>query len=214
LCPPSDRAALAGRQPTQPNRTVRAGATEQYGTGFRIGPDLLLTNWHVVHGKIDQAPASQITAEFGFEDDSTGRPVAGTTIVCDTAIAAMDQDDDWAVVRTVEALQPHWPVVDLDRAVKPNRNDSAFIIQHPLGHRKRVGFVRNQVSYVDDRIVQYLTDTDVGSSGAPVSNAEGRLIALHHAGGRPQEVADKPPIRKNEGILISRISNSWQQPKP
>jgi hypothetical protein len=31
------------------------------------------------------------------------------------------------------------------------------------------------------------------------------LIALHHLGGRPQEVAGKQPFRKNEGIRIPRI---------
>jgi hypothetical protein len=33
----------------------------------------------------------------------------------------------------------------------------------------------------------------------------GKLVALHHAGGRPQEVAGKLPLRKNEGIRIPRI---------
>jgi hypothetical protein len=31
------------------------------------------------------------------------------------------------------------------------------------------------------------------------------LIALHHAGGRPVEVAGKPPVAKNEGVRISRV---------
>jgi V8-like Glu-specific endopeptidase len=68
-----------------------------------------------------------------------------------------------------------------------------------------VGFVRNQVSFFDDRVVHYLTDTQEGSSGSPVFDRQGRLIALHHAGGRPQEVVGRSPMRKNEGIRISRI---------
>jgi len=54
-------------------------------------------------------------------------------------------------------------------------------------------------------VVHYLTDTQEGSSGAPVFDAQGKLIALHHAGGRPQEVAGRAPLKKNEGIRISRI---------
>jgi hypothetical protein len=82
---------------------------------------------------------------------------------------------------------------------------AAYIIQHPGGDRKRIGFVRNTVTWFDDRVVHYLTDTQEGSSGAPVFDDQARLIALHHAGGRPQEVVGKPPVKKNEGIRFSRI---------
>ncbi len=36
-------------------------------------------------------------------------------------------------------------------------------------------------------------------------DVQGRLIALHHAGGRPQQVVGKPPVKKNEGIRITRV---------
>jgi len=29
---------------------------------------------------------------------------------------------------------------------------------------------------------------------------------LHRAGGEPQEVLGKPPVSKNEGVLISRVA--------
>ncbi len=60
------------------------------------------------------------------------------------------------------------------------RYPQAFIIQHPNGDRKRLGFVRNLITSVDDRVIHYLTDTQQGASG-------------------------QPPIKKNEGIRISRI---------
>jgi V8-like Glu-specific endopeptidase len=65
--------------------------------------------------------------------------------------------------------------------------------------------VRNQVSSFDDRVLHYLTDTQQGSSGSPVFDAQGRLIGLHHAGGTPQQVIGKPPMAKNEGIRIPRV---------
>jgi hypothetical protein len=190
--------------------TVRAGGAEQYGTGFRVGADLLLTNWHVVHSKVDKTPATMIAAEFAFEDDAAGRPVRATPISCDSTIVALSQEDDWAVIRTLDPLEAGWPTIELANNAVPDRDDAAFIIQHPMGMRKRVAFVRNQISYVDDRVVQYLTDTDVGSSGSPVVDAEGRIIALHHAGGRPLQEIGEPPMRKNEGIRISRVMEGWR----
>jgi hypothetical protein len=86
------------------------------------------------------------------------------------------------------------------------RSQPAYIIQHPSGDRKRLAYTRNQITAFDDRVVHYLSDTQPGSSGSPVLNAQAQLVALHHAGGRPQEIAGKPPLRKNEGIRIPRIA--------
>jgi V8-like Glu-specific endopeptidase len=174
------------------------------GTGFRIGPDLLLTNWHVFHLQ-DGTRTTGVTAEFGYEEDSTGGGLATRVIPTDLASLQGDAADDWAVIRVTQALDPAWPVLALSQAATPQANQAAFIIQHPGGERKRIGFVRNQVTWFDDRVVHYLTDTQAGSSGSPVFNEQGQLIAIHHAGGRPQEVAGKPPVKKNEGIRISRI---------
>ena len=117
-----------------------------------------------------------------------------------------DHDDDWAVVRAIDPLDDAWPKISLADLPVPVLQAPAYIVQHPMGQRKRVGFVRNQISYLDERVVHYLTDTDVGSSGSPVLDAAGRLIALHHRGGRPQETPGKPPLRKNEGVRMSRIA--------
>lgn len=183
---------------------VRIGATSQNGTGFRVGDDLLLTNWHVVHSRAG-VPASTINAEFGYEDDPTGKLLTGTAVTCDATPVASSEDDDWALIRATQPLLKEWPVIRLADAVPPTLNTSAFIIQHPQGARKRFGFVRNQVTNFTDRVVHYLTDTQEGSSGAPVFDEASRLIALHHAGGRPQDVAGKQPVKKNEGIRISRV---------
>ena len=177
----------------------------QYGTGFRIGSDLLLTNWHVLHRKGDGTRATAVTAEFGYEDDGRGGALGPTVIPCDVASIVTSQADDWAIIRATQPLTDVWPIIRLSEAVVPTLDEPAYIIQHPGGDRKRLGFVRNQVSFFDDRVVHYLTDTREGSSGAPVFDGQGQLIALHRAGGRPQEVVGRSPLKKNEGIRISRI---------
>jgi hypothetical protein len=185
--------------------TVDIGGDGQYGTAFQFGPGLLLTNWHVLHRRSDGTPATVVTAEFGFEDDGHGGILTATAVPCDIGTIVSDEADDWAVIRAEHALTDAWPIVMLSEHAAPTKASSAFVIQHPRGERKRVGIIRNQVSFFDDRVVHYLTDTQVGSSGSPVFDEQARPIALHHAGGRPQEVVGKPPLRKNEGIRISRI---------
>lgn len=176
----------------------------QSGTGVRIGPDLLLTNWHVlfVAGKLPTA----VTAQFGYEFDSDGKGLSATSIACDPSSVRADQGDDWGIVRVQASLPTSVPTIDISSGAVPMRDAPAFIIQHPGGGRKRVAYVRNQITYFDNRVVHYVSDTQVGSSGSPVFDELGRMIALHHSGGRPQEIAGQLPIKKNEGIRASRVA--------
>jgi hypothetical protein len=172
------------------------------GTGLLVAPRRILTCWHVLHPA--GVRASAVTAEFGYEDGVDG-PRPSTAVRCDPGTVLGDPADDWAVIDTAAGPGEGWPVAELDAGVAPRLHGPAYVIQHPLGARKRLGFVRNRISHVDDRVVQYLTDTRPGSSGAPVLDADGAVVALHRAGGRPQEVAGRHPMKKNEGIRISRV---------
>ena len=179
---------------------------QQYGTGFRIADDLLLTNWHVVN--YGATAATAVVAEFGYEDDAQGKPLTMTPVNCDPAPVAGNKADDWAVVRVQSPLAATIPTVKLSTGVAPVVSTPAFIIQHPAGQRKRVAFVRNQITEVVGQVVHYLSDTQAGSSGAPVLDDQGRIVALHRAGGVPQEVAGRPPLKKNEGVLISHVAQA------
>ena len=77
---------------------------------------------------------------------------------------------------------------------------SAFIIQHPAGAPQKVVLQDNWIVYVapDHQRVQYLTNTQHGSSGSPVFNTQWEVIALHHSGA---PVPDAPvTVEGNEGI--------------
>jgi hypothetical protein len=195
---------LVALAPSVCRMAVDVNGQPRGGSGFRIGPDLLLTNHHVLHLNTPAGwtPATTVTAEFGYEDDGKGGILAAVPVRCDVASIVSSLEDDWAVIRAIDQLDARWGIVRLSEAVDPVANGPAYIVQHPLGERKRLGFVRNQVSDFDDRVVHYLTDTQEGSSGSPVFDDAGRLIALHHAGGRAQEVAGRVPVKKNEGIRI------------
>jgi trypsin-like peptidase/effector-associated domain 1 (EAD1)-containing protein len=195
--------ALVTVAPSVCRLLVESPGVSSRGTAFRIADELLLTNWHVLHpnGTI----AAAVTAEFGYDDDGKGGGLPSTAVVCDAATIKGAPADDWAVISVGQPMPATVPILKLSEAVIPTKLAPAFIIQHPGGERKRIAYVRNQITTYDDRVVQYLSDTQQGSSGSPVLSDQGRLIALHHAGGRPQEVAGKPPLRKNEGIRIPRI---------
>jgi S1-C subfamily serine protease len=173
-----------------------------FGTGFRIAPSLVLTNHHVLFPK--GAVATNVNADFGFDVDAHGTSLPVTSLTGDVATIKGEMADDWAVIE-IPGMQAAWPAVPLDEAPAPKVGDFAYILQHPGGQQKRLGFVRNMITEVEDGVIRYLTDTEPGSSGAPVFDAGGRIIALHHRGGRPVEVVGKPPVAKNEGVRISRV---------
>jgi V8-like Glu-specific endopeptidase len=175
---------------------------DYFGTGFRIGPDLVLTNHHVLFPR--NTVAAKVQVDFGFESDTRGNSMPVTSLSGKVESIIGEKNDDWAVVRIAD-MKPEWPTIAIDGGTAPKVNDLAYILQHPNAQQKRLGFVRNRITDVDDRIIRYLTDTEPGSSGAPVFDAQGRLLALHHAGGQPVEVAGKPPVSKNEGIRIGRV---------
>lgn len=175
---------------------------EFFGTGFRIGPEHVLTNEHVLFP--EHQKATRVLAKFGFDVDAAGADVGVTTLPGDPETIAGIAADDWAVIR-VPGMDPSWPVIDLANARVPAQGDRAYILQHPSGGRKRLGFVRNLITEVTDQYVQYLTDTQPGSSGAPVFDTAGKLIALHHRGGTPTQLTGKAPLSKNQGIRISRV---------
>ena len=180
---------------------------EFFGTGFRIAQKLILTNEHVLFPK--ERIATRVFADFLFDIDGNGAALDITSLQGDAATIVGDRTDDWAVIQ-VAGMDARWPTIDLTSAPAPQAGDAAYILQHPGGHRKRLGFVRNTISDVTAQVVHYLTDTEPGSSGAPVFDAQGRCIAIHHAGGEAQEVVGKPPVSKNEGILISRVLSGLQ----
>jgi S1-C subfamily serine protease len=173
-----------------------------FGTGFRIGATRVLTNHHVLFPR--KSVATRVHADFGFDVDANDKVTDVTSLEGTTDSIKGEPADDWAVIE-VPGMADECPIMPLDPAAVPVVGQATYILQHPGGQRKRLGFVRNTITDVDDGLVRYLTDTEPGSSGAPVFDAAGRVIALHHAGGRPVEVVGKPPVSKNEGIRISRV---------
>ncbi len=196
------------------------------GTGFLIGPDLILTNYHVVEAEIKApAQAANIVCRFDFSTlngvEKPGSPVklAAHWLVASAPYAQADisasnaapSDDelDFAVLRLAEVVGAAAPAggkrncIALSRAApKPAPQDVVFIVQHPKG--APLSMASGTVSQLAQggRRMRYDADTESGSSGSPVFDADLALVALHHAGDPAWSA------KYNEGIPAGLIADN------
>jgi hypothetical protein len=175
-----------------------------YGTGFRIGPSLILTNHHVLFDwEAGDQPASSVSAEFGYEVGRDGRLLPSTTLTCDTSSIKGEHREDWAVVKTDAPMPDDFPALPLPRGGTIQVDQRVCIIQHPLGLPKKIALAHNLVRYVDPNVVQYWTDTEAGSSGSPVFDEQWRVVALHHQWVEAPD--DDGTAYRNQGRSIGRV---------
>ncbi len=181
------------------------GPREKFaGTGALIGPDLLLTNHHVLYDwEYGERKPQAVEAWFGYEDDEAGLSKQHTIVRCDPATIIGERTHDWAVVRTTTPLPLDTPVLSLRGADEPRKDDYVFIIQHPDGGPKMIGLSHNLVRSVTDDVLQYWTDTKAGSSGAPVFNSRWQVVGLHHRW--VEASGDDGVAYRNQGRRIRRV---------
>lgn len=145
-----------------------------FATCFLIAPQLILTNHHVF-GKPEDTVGVRI--QFNYREQYNGGLTKVDEHVCDTTTFITNQDLDFTLVAlTQPAKQPYLPLRHPDTAV---RQSHIAIIQHPSGSPLQVAMRDNSLVYDDDKSIEYLTNTDYGSSGAPVFNDNWNVIALH-----------------------------------
>jgi hypothetical protein len=178
-----------------------------WGTGFLIGPGLLITNNHVREaGEFDIDPEG-VRFRFGYRRMSIGIPGSSQTFSLRRAgpwleHASPTGELDYCIVRTDSpagrasiddsdagglrgwiALDSHMVSVGL----------SLFILQHPYGDP--IKMADGGLRKIDGHWVEYEVNTEHGSSGSPVLDNRWRLVALHSRAG----------TSANRGILASAI---------
>jgi hypothetical protein len=175
------------------------------GSGFLSADDLLITNNHVLP---NEATARTATAIFNYQQTASGlsAEVDERELLPDdffkTSVA-----DDWSAVRVAANANEQWGSLPLT-AAHVAVGDRVNIIQHPNGLPKQISFYSNVVVFAGANRIQYLTDTEPGSSGSPVFDRHWNVVALHHSGGWLPEPGTTDPNRqyyRNEGITIEAI---------
>lgn len=177
------------------------------GTGILIGPELVLTNYHVLSSQVQadlntSAKAAQF--EFGYVSyrgescrtqimkATDNEPIVATSPIneLDYALIRLNPREDFTVepvpFNATAQLSPHSPL---------------NILQHPEGAEMKVSLSNNGVVKTNDKrgLVLYVNRTKKGSSGSPCFDNDWTLVALHH-----KELSTSfGSIR--EGILFSAI---------
>lgn len=178
--------------------------TGESGSGFLTANNLLITNHHVIPS-VDVARSAQIQCNYQQTIASLDAPVESYTLDPDAGFATSPvAEDDWTAVRVNGNPNETWGALALATAA-PKQDDWINIIQHPQGGPKQIALYDNLIVFVDERRVQYLTDTLPGSSGSPCFDSQWNVIALHHSGGWLQEPGTKERFYRNEGIHINRV---------
>jgi S1-C subfamily serine protease len=182
----------------------KKGKKKELGTGFLIKDNYFITNNHVIDC-IETATVT--TLQFNYEESRNNRAVKPSSFLLDPANGfKTSKSEDWTVVKVRDDPNKKFKHIDLV-AASTYVGDFVNIIQHPGGRYKQIGLYHNMVTYCSDKVVQYLTDTEAGSSGSPVFNSDWELVALHHSGGMLREPGSSMKLMRNEGINIQLVVN-------
>lgn len=182
------------------------------GTGFLVGNNYLVTNHHVLANKELAATA---VAQFRVEKALQGGDYEPDPYQLNpdrfwkTSLNDDEGGDDWTVVAVDGNPRAKYGSLYLGRA-EPKVQDEVIIVQHPSGGPKKIALSHNVIAYVDAKRVQYLTDTEEGSSGSPVFDAEWRVVALHHKGGVLREPGSAMVYKRNQGIHVNVLVDALQ----
>lgn len=160
---------------------IRSGDSP-IGTGFLIGPDLVLTCHHVVEQELAGNAIARLRFVFDF-----GRGIDGTVLTPDdykaTKLVARSENKelDFALFK-LERLPRRIPIRLSPDPWPFHASPGLCILQHPNGERQRFVFDLDAYGTVVDNgaRVLYSIETDAGSSGSPVFGGhEWTPVALH-----------------------------------
>jgi V8-like Glu-specific endopeptidase len=179
------------------------------GTGFLVGNDKLLTNFHVLKLKgSDSLEENVAKAVFRFRNVSApnGQEAGGQIFraVGTNPILTKSSSDqlDFVLIQLDPSItsRPDIGKASLLSEI-PSEGAPLNILQHPNRGPMSLAISKDGIRSVfqDRGLVQYVTRASGGSSGSPCFNDDWRVIAIHHAARARAFGAVR------EGILMNKI---------
>lgn len=184
-------------------------ATE-FGTGFLLAPNVVMTNYHVVESVISNpATYKNVVLRFDYKQLNAHVINQGTQY---------HLEQDWLIDKSPYTNNSLPTVDELDYALlrvdgfpgeekigkNPDPNSPQrgwielptqldypflpdtplFIVQHPSAAPLKLAFDTNAIININQNgtTVKYRTNTEPGSSGSPCFDINWNLVALHHSG--------------------------------
>ncbi len=188
---------------------ARIRLTNGFGTGFLVGPGLIMTNHHVIG---DEGAALSAVAQFDYQDNASGELLSRHDYrLSPTSFFMTDPALDFTIVglegesnrgRSISAYPWLKLIADLGKGQK---GESVSIIQHPRGGLKQIALRENEIIDIPGGVADFLyytTDTEPGSSGSPCFNDQWEIIALHHSG---------VPKRNSQGEILKIDGKVWRK---
>ena len=208
-------------------KVVTSKGAEGYGTGFLVGPGILITNRHVldqsdIGGDSLLSIVANAVAEFDVEIVPQVIAPGKTRLVSSTpAVFRLDPQtllltDAWNALDYVlialesKSIDGQHDIseygynrlsADMGKTVT---GEPVFIIQHPNGESKKISLLNNRMMIRDEKssYLYYEADTEPGSSGSPVFNRQWEVVALHHS----VEFARDPEDR-----ILAKDGSLWNE---
>ena len=176
------------------------------GSGFLCGKDLIITNNHVVASK-EEAMNSRFLFNFQVDKNEELEEVTKLSTLED-GFFYTNEELDFTVIQ-IESTPPNVKPLKLKSTIV-NIDDRVSIIQHPGGYFKQISMQNNFVVYADNKVVQYVTSTEPGSSGSPVFNDSFEVVAIHHSGGNLPDPQTQRRYLRNAGSSMVAVMQDIQ----
>lgn len=187
---------------------AHSGGIVGVGTGSMVSPRLMLTNHHVIRSSAD---AVRYLIQFNYQLGEDERPLPAPIFALrPDEFFATDEALDFTLVAVAEVAEDGaalehfgWSRLNGNEG-KVLKGQGLNIIQHPEGGYKKLVLTGNRLLELCDSYFLYQSETQRGSSGAPVYSEQWEIVALHHRG--VPDIVD--------GVVMTRDGLPWTSDMP